>query len=366
MAELDLHAESVAVAAGRPHEPGAPLNTPVVLAAPFRHTDEDNAYQREAGTDTIRAFEAAVGALDGGEAIAFASGMAAAAAVIEGLHAGSVVVAPTQAYSGAVSIFAEQERLGRLTVRRVDSTDTTAVVQAADGAQLVWLEAITNPLIGVVDVPAIAAAAPEAVVAVDATFTTPLNFRPLAVGADITMHSSTKFIAGHSDLTSGVLVTSPERATPLRERRALTGGTPGALETYLALRGLRTLAVRFERAQQNAAVLATRLAAHRAVTRVRYPGLPGDPFHERAARLHAGFGAVLAFELADADAAELACARVRLITHCTSLGGVETTMERRARYAVDARYGTPASLIRLSVGIEHVDDLWADLAAALG
>ncbi len=365
MPDQDLRTESVLVAAGRPRQSGAPLNTPVVLAAPFRHTDEDNAYQREAGTDTIRAFEAAVGALDGGEAVAFASGMAAAAAVIEGLHAGSVVVAPTQAYSGAVSLFAEQERLGRLTVRRVDSTDTAAVVQAAGGAQLVWLEAITNPLIGVVDVPAIAMAAREAVVAVDATFVTPLNFQPLAAGADIAMHSSTKFIAGHSDLTSGVLVTRPELAAPLRERRTLTGATPGALESYLALRGLRTLAVRFERAQRNAAVLAARLAAHPNVARVRFPGLPDDPFHERAARLHAGFGAVLSFELADAEAAEAACARIQLITHCTSLGGVETTMERRARYAVDSGYGTPPSLIRLSVGIEHIEDLWADLSAAL-
>ena len=250
-------------------------------------------------------------------------------------------------------------------MRRVDSTDTAAVVQAAGGAQLVWLEAITNPLIGVVDVPAIAMAAREAVVAVDATFVTPLNFQPLAAGADIAMHSSTKFIAGHSDLTSGVLVTRPELAAPLRERRTLTGATPGALESYLALRGLRTLAVRFERAQRNAAVLAARLAAHPNVARVRFPGLPDDPFHERAARLHAGFGAVLSFELADAEAAEAACARIQLITHCTSLGGVETTMERRARYAVDSGYGTPPSLIRLSVGIEHIEDLWADLSAAL-
>lgn len=367
MSDLPLRPESVAVSAGRPHDPGAPLNPPIVLAAPFRHTDEDNAYVRETGTETTRAFEAAVGALDGGEAVAFASGMAAIAAIVEGLPVGSVVVAPTQAYSGSVSIFAEQERLGRLTVRRVDITDTAATVAAADGAALVWLEAITNPMIGVVDVPAIAAAAgDDTLVVVDATFTTPLNFRPLDAGASITMHSSTKFISGHSDLTSGVLVTSPKRARWLRDRRTLTGGTLGALEAYLALRGLRTLAVRWERAQANAATLATRLADHPAVTRVRYPGLPGDEFHERAARLHAGFGAMVSFELADAAAAERACEGVELMTHCTSLGGVETTMERRARYDIDAGSGVPESLIRISVGIEHVEDLWADLAQALG
>jgi cystathionine gamma-synthase len=165
----------------------------------------------------------------------------------------------------------------------------------------------------------------------------------------------------------GALVTrSADLFEQLHDRRTLTGGVPGALESYLALRGLRTLPLRMERAQANALELATRLAAHPAVARVRYPGLPSDPWHERATRLHQGYGAMVSFEVAgSAEDAEAVCQRVSLITHATSLGGVETLIERRARYEMDAARGTPATLLRMSVGIEHVDDLWADLDQAL-
>jgi cystathionine gamma-synthase len=165
----------------------------------------------------------------------------------------------------------------------------------------------------------------------------------------------------------GALVTrSAALVESLRARRTLTGAVPGALESFLALRGLRTLPLRMERAQANALILAERLAAHSEVTRVRYPGLPTDPWHERATRLHQGYGAMVSFEVAGgADEAEAVCQRVALITHATSLGGVETLIERRARYQMDADRGTPAALLRMSVGIEHVDDLWADLSAAL-
>jgi cystathionine gamma-synthase len=350
-------------------DPGDPLNEPIVLAAPFRHSHEGNEYHRDSGTSTIAAFEAAVGALDGGTAVAFASGMAAVAAIVEALPVGTVAVAPRAAYSGSVAIFGEQERLGRMTIRSVDITDTSAVLSALDGADLVWLESVTNPLIGVVDLPTVIDAAHQrgATVVVDATFSTPINVRPLGLGADITMHSATKSISGHSDLTMGVLVADAERAESLRERRQLTGATPGALESFLALRGLRTLPLRFERAQANAGELARRLAAHPRVRRVRYPGLPDDPGHDIAKRDHAGFGSMIAFELnGTAEDAEQVCDSVRLITHCTSLGGVESTMERRARYDIDAGFGTPPTLIRFSVGIEHIDDLWADLSRALG
>jgi cystathionine gamma-synthase len=156
-------------------------------------------------------------------------------------------------------------------------------------------------------------------------------------------------------------------AEALRTRRTMTGAIPGALECYLALRGLRTLAVRLERAQDNAQELAVRLADHPRVSRVRYPGLPDDPGHQRAAAQFAGFGAMISFEVAGgADGAEQLCRSVRLITHATSLGGVESLIERRARHAIDEASGTPPNLLRLSVGIEHVDDLWSDLAQALG
>jgi cystathionine gamma-synthase len=364
-----LHVESIAVAAGRPEEPGGPLNAPIVLAAPYRHSADANPYSRHDVSPTVTAFEQALGALEGGTALAFASGIAAVAAVVDRLPAGAVAVVPSAAYSGTVSIFGAQQELGRLTIRPVDVTDTAAVVAALDGAALVWLETVSNPLLAVPDVPAIAAAAHAAgaLVAVDATFSTPLVVRPLDQGADIVMHSVTKYLAGHSDLLMGALVVrSGELAGDLHDGRTLTGAVPGMLEAYLATRGIRTLALRMQRAQANAAVLAARLAEHPRVTRVRYPGLPTDPGHAVAARDHAGFGAMISFEIAGgAENAERLCEAVRLVNHATSLGGVESLIERRARHDIDASFGTPPTLLRFSVGIEHVEDLWADLGQAL-
>lgn len=357
------------VAAGRPPEPGAPLNAPIVLAAPFRHGSDENRYARHDVTTTLAAFETALGALEGGTALGFASGIAAAAAVVEGRRTGCVAVVPAAAYSGTVSIFEEQVALGRMSVRAVDIADTAAVVAALDGADLLWLETVTNPLLAVPDIPALAAAAHSAgaLVCVDATFSTPLVARPLELGADVVMHSVTKYLAGHSDVLMGALVTrSAELAELLHLRRTATGGVPGALESYLATRGLRTLALRMERAQANAEVLAARLVEHRAVTRVRYPGLASDPGHPIAARDHTGFGAMISFEVAGgAPAATRVCERVQLINHATSLGGVESLIERRAMHEGDAAFGTPENLLRLSVGIEHVEDLWLDLSRAI-
>jgi cystathionine gamma-synthase len=365
-----LSRSSLVVSAGRPERrAGAPLNEPIALSASFHAGDDTANYLRHSSNDSIRAFESAVGALEGGDALAFASGMAAMAAVVEGRPAGSVAVVPQQGYSAMTTIFAEQERLGRLTVRRVDVTETDDVVRALQGADLLWLESPTNPMLGVVDLPVLVAAGHDAgaLVCVDSTWNSPMVLRPLEHGADVVMHSVTKYLAGHSDLLMGVLVTDqPELRAMLRSRRDLTGGVPGALETYLALRGLRTLAVRMDRAQASAQVLAERLQHHPAVSLVRYPGLPSDPGHDRARRLHDGFGAMISFDVhGGAEAAESVCSRVGLITDATSLGGVESLIERRARYAVDAANGTPENLLRLSVGIEDVEDLWADLEQAL-
>jgi cystathionine gamma-synthase len=365
-----LRPESVVVAGGRPpRTPRAPLSTPIVLSATFQHGPDDNYYLRQGSSDTIRAFEDAVGALEGGTALAFGSGMAAVAAVVEGRPGGAVAVVPRSGYSGTVTLFDEQQRMGRMQVRPVDITDTAAVLAALPGADLLWLESVTNPMLGVADLPTLIAAAHEvgAVACVDSTFSTPLVVRPLEHGADVVMHSVTKYLSGHSDLLMGVLVTRQADLTAhLKQRRDLTGGLPGALECYLALRGLRTLAVRLDRAQANALDLAARLAAHPSVARVRFPGLASDPGHEVATRLHDGYGAMICFDVAgSADDAEAVCQRVRLISHATSLGGVESLIERRARHAVDAAQGTPPTLLRLSVGIEHVEDLWADLDQAL-
>jgi cystathionine gamma-synthase len=204
-----------------------------------------------------------------------------------------------------------------------------------------------------------------AILGVDNTFATPLNQRPLLLGADVSVQSVTKFIGGHSDLLGGVVtVREPALLAALRQSRELAGATPGTLETFLAVRGARTLAVRLERAQQNAMVLAERLADHPEVLITRYPGLPSHPTHDAARQLK-GFGTIISFDIrGSAEAADAVCVRLRLIQHATSLGAVESTIERRA--TVPGQEHLPPSLLRLSVGIEAVEDLWADLDRALG
>jgi cystathionine gamma-synthase len=358
---VSLRRETRLVHEGRPTE--GPLSPPVVLASNFR----DYGYAREEGSPTWEAFEAAVGALEGGAAVAFASGMGAISAVLEPLPVGARVVGPAVGYTVTRGLLGERAAAGRIALESVDLVDTEAVLRACEGAALLWVETPTNPLVGIAELDRLCegAHAAGAEVVVDATFATPLLQRPLELGADVVVHSATKFIGGHSDLLLGVAsAAAPERAEALRHARGTLGATPGALEAFLALRGLRTLAVRLERAQATAALLAERLAAHPAVTVVHYPGLPDDPGHERAAQLMDGFGAMLAFEVeGGADAAQAVCDRVQVVVHATSLGGVETLIERRARYAAEV---APESLLRLSVGIEHAEDLWADLERALG
>ncbi|MGI8873132.1 MAG: trans-sulfuration enzyme family protein [Egibacteraceae bacterium] len=357
---------TVAITAGRgARRPGDPVNVPPVLSS-IRLDGGDVAYARQ-GNPTWSAFEEAIGALEGGAAVAFASGIAAIAAVLGTVPIGGVVVAPADAYTGFRALLSDLSARGRLTVRPVDIADTDATLAACRGAELLWVETPTNPMLAVADLPALCAGGHErgARVAVDNTFATPLLQRPLACGADVAVHSATKFIAGHSDLLLGVAVTADGAlAEALETRRTLEGAVPGPFETWLALRGLRTLGVRLRQAQATAATLAERMVRHPAVTLVRYPGLAGDPGADRARRQMDGPGAIVSFEVAGgAAAAAAACQAVRLILHATSLGGVETSMERRARQAGEE--GVPPGLIRLSVGCEDAEDLWADLDAAL-
>ena len=357
---------TVAVSAGRPpSEPDVPLSTPVVLASTF-HAGGPTGYGRD-GNPTWAAFEVALAALEGGgSALAFASGMAAVAAVLETLAVGAPVVFLGNGYTGTRELLGTAPP-GRWEPRPVDITDTDEVLRACDGAALLWVESPTNPRMDVADLPALIAGAHgmDVLVAVDNTFATPLVQRPLDLGADVVVHSVTKFLAGHSDLVMGATVTRDDALCDrLISQRRLHGGIAGPMEAFLALRGMRTLALRMERAQANAIELAGRLSRHGAVTCVRHPGLVGDPGHARAAAQMQGFGAMLAFEvLGGATAAEATARSTQLIVHATSLGGVETMMERRARYA--AEVGTPASLLRVSVGCEDVEDLWDDLAHAL-
>lgn len=366
--EERLHPESLAVSAGRPpHQPDAPVNQPVVLASTYL-AGGPRAYAR-AGTDTSLAFETALGALEGGRSISFSSGMAASAAVVAGLPAGAILVIPDTFYNYHRTFFDNEVSLGRLgALRVVEETDTDAVIAALPGSDLLWLELPSNPRLRVPDLPVLAGAARAAGVlsVVDATLATPLGIRPLAHGIDVVMHSATKWIAGHSDVLMGVLsVADDARYDRLITQRNLTGAVPGALESYLALRGVRTLPVRLERSCANAAVLAPRLREHPAVRSVEYLGFDDHPDADRIAELLDHRGAVISFAVESVDQADAVCRRVELITNATSLGGVESLIERRGAYPGELAQGTPAELIRLSVGIEHVEDLWADLSQAL-
>ena len=333
--------QTALIAAGRPaDEPGQPLNVPIVLASNFRAAGQDGTggreYSRGDGTPGWEALEEVIGELEGGNAVAFGSGMGAIAAVVDLLPAGARVMAPTDCYAGVHALLADGQQQGRWHVNLVDITDTAAATAAARHADLVWLESPTNPLLDIADLPALCTAARDggALVAVDNTFATPLLQQPIALGADFVVHSATKFLGGHSDLLLGLAVAgTPALGERLRRRREVAGAVPGALETFLVLRGLRTLALRLEQGQRIAGELARRLAGHPAVSRVRYPGLPDHPGHVRAAAQMTGFGAVLGFEVPAAAAANVVCGAVRVIRSATSLGGVESTIERRAKLA---------------------------------
>jgi len=327
----------------------------------------DRAYSRDDATPTWEALEDVVGRLEGGRAVAFASGMAAVAAVFEQLPSGSVVVLPDDCYQGVTALAEAGRTTRRLTVERVGVDDTAGWIAACSRADLVWLESPSNPLLVVADLAAICAAPrkPGALLAVDNTLATPLNQRPLELGASVSIQSATKLIGGHSDLLAGVATTrDPGLQAGLRRARELAGATPGALEAFLAVRGARTMALRLERAQATAMVLASRLEADPRVTRTRYPGLPSHPTHEVASRQLRGFGTMISFDVrGGAPAADAVCSRVGLIQHATSFGAVESTMERRA--AVAGQEHLPPSLLRLSVGIEDAEDLWRDLDRAM-
>jgi cystathionine gamma-synthase len=345
----EVTAETWAIVAGRPEPvPGAPLNTPVVAASTYVLGGQ-RIYSRNEATEGWESFEAMLGGLEGGEGVAFSSGMAACAAVLDRLPIGAHLVLGQDCYEGVAGIAEAGARDHQWGVERLPATDPRWLQRAGE-ADLLWLESPSNPLLEVADLATICAAprGPLTRVVVDNTFATPLLQRPLEFGADIVVHSATKLIGGHSDLLLGAAVTAnPEDLTRLRAARSLNGATPGMLECFLALRGARTLPLRLRHAQASAEQLAARLAAHPAIGRVRYPGS----------------GTIVSFELGDAAAADRACRATRIIRHATSLGGVETCMERRGVHP--GQEHLPPGLIRLSIGCEDLEDLWRDLAAAL-
>lgn len=345
-----LRPATTAVHAGRPpHEPDQPLNEPITMAATYV-AGGDREYGRY-GNPTWTAFEDALGALEGGRCLSYASGMAAITSLLDLVALGDKVVVPRHSYNGTLASLGDLQLRGRLTTALVDITDTAEVAEACEDAALVWFESPTNPALEVADVPAIVAAAHDAGARVvfDNTFMTPLLQQPLDLGADLVVHSATKYLAGHSDLQLGAVVTRDEELYGvLKGRRDVQGAVPGPFEAWLALRGMRTLHLRVERASANAAELASRLAAHPLLDEVRYPGA----------------GGMVSIVLPSADHADLLVRSTSLWVHATSLGGVESSFERRRRWTSEPT-SIPEGLVRLSVGVEDVEDLWADLSQAL-
>ena len=348
---MSFHPETSAITAGRPEvAPDASLNPPIVFSSTY-HAGGPVGYGRY-GNESWSALESAISELEGGQTLSFSSGMAAISAVFSILPIGAPVVASNQGYSGTMGLLNQHHASGRLEVRFVDITNTEEVIGAMKGAALLWLESPTNPCLDIADLAALISAAKKQNigVGVDNTFATPLVQKPLSMGADIVMHSVTKFLAGHSDVVLGSLSTTDAALFKrLEESRRFNGAIPGPFEAWLALRGIRTFPVRFRAAEANAKTLVTRLQNHAKITKVRYPG----------------FGAVISFEIdGNAEKAEKVCESSRLIAHATSLGGVESLWERRRRWALESP-SVPEQLIRLSVGCEHVDDIWQDIEQAL-
>ena len=368
--------ETIAVHAGHTADPATgAVNPPIYLTTTFARDADGNLphgfiYARS-DNPTRRELERALAALEGGEtAIAFASGMAATAAVFQSMLPGEHVVAPRDAYYGTGRLLREVMAGWGLASTLVDMTDLHAVAAAVRReTRLIWIETPSNPSLAVTDIPRVAeiAHAAGARCVCDNTWATPVLQRPLALGCDLVMHSTTKYLGGHSDLTGGALVSpaDDEWAARLRTLQALGGGVPSAFDCWLLMRGIRSLPWRMRGHCENAAVVAGHLAGHAAVETVHYPGLASDPGHEVAARQMTEFGGMLSVEVqGGAEAALAVVRRVKLFTRATSLGGTESLIEHRASVeGPESR--TPPGLLRLSIGLEHPADLIEDLDQAL-
>ena len=353
------------------------INPPIHVSSTFLR-DEDNQFRsgRVYMRDQNPAFdqaEAVITELEGGhETLLFASGMAAATAVFQGLKPGDHVLAPKVMYWSLRNWLLGFATSWGLEVELVDMSSVEQVAAALRPGQtkLVWVETPANPLWTITDIAATAelAHAAGALLAVDSTTASPVLTRPLEHGADLVMHSATKYLNGHSDLTAGTVTTGADNEHWQRVRavRAQIGGTLGSFESYLLVRGLRTLYLRVRAASASAQQIAEHVAGHPLVAEVLYPGLPSSAGHEVAARqMQGGFGGMLSIRVAGGEAAAIAtAASVRLWKRATSLGGVESLIEHRGSIE-GAGSPVPLDLLRLSVGIEHVDDLIADLEKAL-
>ncbi|MCC2111384.1 MAG: PLP-dependent transferase [Hyphomicrobiales bacterium] len=339
----------------------------------YKPTAEGVIYGRD-DVPIYKGLEEILAALEGVRAaLVFPSGMAALSAVVRSVVDGGAIVAQKGVYYGTSVFLRKYCARHDIQLTEVDATDIAAVEAAVGQAQpnLVMIETPSNPWLGIVDIAAVAEIAHEAgaLLMVDSTAATPLVTRPAELGADIVVHSATKMLNGHSDVLAGVVVANAvdtEWWTMIRAERREAGAVLGTFEAWLLLRGLRTLALRLERAMANAMKIAAFLDGHAAVDRVLYPGLPHHPGHEIARRqMRGGFGSLMSFLVPGGEAGALAVAgAVKTIARATSLGGVETLIEHRYTYERGIT-DVPPNLLRLSIGIEHADDLIADLQQAL-
>jgi cystathionine gamma-synthase len=370
--------ETAAIHAGQ--EPDAPygaVNVPIYQTSTYAQPSVGRPkvfdYAR-GGNPTRDAFQQALAALEGGErCFAFGSGMGAESTLLLTLRPGDHVLLSDDVYGGTYRLLSKVLEPWGLSFSTTDLNDPDAVRGALrPQTRIVWFETPSNPLLKIVDIEAVATAAHEAGarVVVDNTFATPALQRPLELGADAVMHSVTKYISGHSDLIGGAIVTSdPEWIDRLSFLLNAVGAVPGPMDSYLSLRGLKTLALRMQKHSENAAVIADWLSSHPKVRHVYFPGLPTHLGHDIAARQMAAFGGMVAFEVESAEEAIAVAERTELFFLAESLGGVESLIEVPGPMTHASVAGSalevPPELVRLSVGIEHVDDLIADLSQAL-
>ncbi|MBS2539595.1 cystathionine gamma-synthase [Catenulispora sp. NF23] len=387
MSASDAHAnaafETLAIHAGQDPDPltGAVV-PPIYQVSTYKQDGVGglrNGYEySRSANPTRKALEDCLAAIEGGRTgLAFASGLAAEDCLLRTVCVpGDHVVIPADAYGGTFRLFAKVLSRWGLGWTAANMSDPAAVRAAVvpGKTKAIWVETPSNPLLGIADIAALAGVAHEtgSLLVVDNTFATPYLQQPLALGADVVVHSTTKYMGGHSDVVGGALVVSDEElGSELAYHQNAMGAVAGPFDAWLVLRGVKTLAVRMDRHCSNAQRIAEALAAHSKVTAVHYPGLPDDPGHEVAAKQMSGFGGMVSFRVAggEQEAVDI-CGRTELFTLGESLGGVESLIEHPGRMTHASVAGSPlevpSDLIRLSVGIESVDDLLADLLRALG
>ena len=371
-----MRIETIAIHAGHDVDPATAAVTPPIHLSTTFAREADGSYR--AGfvysryTNPNRsALERCLAALEGGAAAAaFSSGSAATMTLLQLLGTGSHVIVPDDAYFGTIKLARDVFGPWGLELSLVDMTDPTALERAIrPNTKLVWVETPSNPLLRITDIAAVAEIAhrADAICAVDNTWGTPVLQRPLELGADVVMHSTTKYLGGHSDVLSGALVVRDrgELFERISAIQASGGAVPSPFECWLVLRGIRTLPVRVRAQTANAAMLAEFLERHPSVEAVHYPGLASHRAHAVAARQMSGFGGMLSVQAGKSRQESLAIAgRLRVFTQATSLGGTESLIEHRASVE-GPNTRAPENLLRVSVGLEHIDDLKEDFEQAL-